>query len=87
MPHTDDPHTDSMADHDSEGELQAQRAKLKTQLESLKKQHRELDTEITALRNIGSNDILKTQRMKKQKLVLKDKIAYIENQLTPDIIA
>jgi len=87
MSDTDDPHTDSMADLDSEAELQSRRATLKTQLEILKKKHRELDVEITALRNIGSNDVLKTQRMKKQKLGLKDKIVYIENQLTPDIIA
>jgi len=37
MSDTDDPHTDSMADLDSEAELQTRRATLKTQLEILKK--------------------------------------------------
>ena len=87
MSDANDPPTDSIAKIHSEVELQTQRDELRTQLEILKKKHRELDVEITALRNIGSNDVLKTQRMKKQKLGLKDKIVYIENQLTPDIIA
>ena len=87
MSDANDPPTDSISKIHNEAELQTQRDELKTQLEILKKKHRELDVEITALRNIGSNDVLKTQRMKKQKLGLKDKIVYIENQLTPDIIA
>ena len=32
-------------------------------------------------------DMLKIGRMKKIKLSIKDQITYIENQLTPDIIA
>jgi len=32
-------------------------------------------------------DMLKLKRMKKAKLSVKDQIAYLENMLTPDILA
>jgi hypothetical protein len=35
----------------------------------------------------GTADQLTIQRLKKKKLLLKDKIAVIEDRLTPDIIA
>jgi hypothetical protein len=56
-------------------------------LETLKLEHRRIDTEIKALIETGVSDMLKVGRMKKIKLSLKDKIAFIENQITPDIIA
>lgn len=56
-------------------------------LKDLKVEHRVLDTEIIALRENGAIDMLNIARMKKQKLILKDKIARIENEITPDIIA
>lgn len=56
-------------------------------LESLRKEHRSLDAEIIALREMGAVDMLKIGRMKKIKLSIKDQITYLENQLTPDIIA
>lgn len=46
-----------------------------------------LDDEIIALRENGAADMLKIRRMKKIKLKLKDRIAAIEDSLTPDIIA
>ncbi len=42
---------------------------------------------IEALTNLTTADRLQIQRLKKRKLVLRDKIAQIEDQLTPDIIA
>lgn len=60
---------------------------LLTLLKSLKAEHRAIDNEIKALGETGVMDMLKIKRMKKIKLSMKDKIAYIENQLTPDIIA
>ncbi len=33
------------------------------------------------------SDILQVQRLKKRKLHLRDRITFIEDQLTPDIIA
>jgi hypothetical protein len=33
------------------------------------------------------SDVIQVQRLKKRKLVLRDKIRVIEDQITPDIIA
>ena len=63
------------------------KAALKLELRQLRERHRQLDTEIHALRETGAVDMLKLGRMKKIKLKLKDQIASIEDSLTPDIIA
>ena len=60
---------------------------LKVELEVFRRQHRDLDEAITALQERGTSDQLTIRRLKKQKLGLKDKIALIEDRLTPDIIA
>ena len=57
------------------------------QLENLKVRHREVDRKIEALNGELSSDQLQIQRLKKQKLKLKDKISKIEANLLPDIIA
>ena len=56
-------------------------------LEVLKQEHRDLDEAVLALEERGIRDQLTIQRLKKKKLALKDKIAVIEDRLTPDIIA
>lgn len=56
-------------------------------LARLKKEHRAIDREIKAMIETGVTDMLKIKRMKKIKLAMKDKITFIENQITPDIIA
>ena len=56
-------------------------------LAQLKKEHRAIDREIKAMSETGVTDMLKMRRMKKIKLAMKDKIAFLENQITPDIIA
>jgi hypothetical protein len=60
---------------------------LKVRLEVMRREHRDLDEAIQALEDKGRSDQLTLRRLKKQKLVLKDSIAKIEDQLTPDIIA
>jgi len=60
---------------------------LRVELEVFRQEHRDLDEAITALVERGVGDQLTIQRLKKQKLRLKDKIALIEDRLTPDIIA
>lgn len=60
---------------------------LKVELEVFKQEHRDLDEAIQALVDRGTGDQLTIQRLKKQKLRLKDQIAQIEDRLTPDIIA
>lgn len=60
---------------------------LRIKLEALRAEHRDLDEAITALEGKGTADQLTLRRLKKQKLGLKDRIAILEDQLTPDIIA
>lgn len=60
---------------------------LKVKLEVLRREHRDLDEAIRALEETGTGDPLTVRRLKKQKLQLKDRIALIEDRLTPDIIA
>ena len=60
---------------------------LRTQLPALRQQHRDLDEAIAALQDRSMADMLQIKRLKKQKLALKDRLARIEDELTPDIIA
>lgn len=60
---------------------------LRVELEVFRREHRDLDEAITALQAEGRADALTIQRLKKKKLMLKDKIAQIEDRLLPDIIA
>ena len=60
---------------------------LREQLARLQQEHRDLDAAIAALASSPASDLIQVQRLKKRKLVLRDKIRAIEDQLTPDIIA
>jgi len=60
---------------------------LVAELRELRRQHRELDDEITELSETALGDQLMLKRLKKRKLQLKDEIARIEDKLYPDIIA
>ncbi|WP_372891799.1 YdcH family protein [Rhodosalinus sp.] len=60
---------------------------LRHELEVYRAEHRDLDEAIAALQGRGTADRLTLQRLKKKKLQLKDRIAYIEDLLYPDIIA
>jgi hypothetical protein len=60
---------------------------LRHRLAQLRQEHRSLDEAIVALEAAQDRDQLKLTRMKKRKLVLKDEIARLEDQLLPDIIA
>ena len=57
------------------------------ELAKLRQEHRDLDAAIEALYETGRADHLQIQRLKKRKLVLKDRIIELEDQLLPDIIA
>lgn len=59
----------------------------RARLEVLKREHRDLDEAITALTSQTLTSSLSVQRLKRQKLALKDRISRIEDDLTPDIIA
>ena len=60
---------------------------LEKKLEDLKKEHRQLDGQISSLMETRPIDQLEIQRLKKRKLALKDEIIQVENRLLPDIIA
>jgi hypothetical protein len=54
------------------------------QLEELKKEHRALDEMIMSC---SAKDQLQVQRLKREKLMLKDRLLKLEAMLHPDIIA
>ena len=60
---------------------------LRVKLAVLQQEHRDLDDAIHALHDRGVPDMLTLQRLKRQKLALKDNIARLEDRITPDIIA
>ena len=60
---------------------------LRVKLEVLRREHRDLDEAIAAMQDRATSDPLTLKRLKKRKLALKDQIARIEDELTPDIIA
>ena len=66
---------------------QDEERELRDQLARLQQEHRDLDAAIAALQITPSSDLIQVQRLKKRKLVLRDKIRAVEDQLTPDIIA
>ena len=61
-----------------------QEVALRSKLQNLLQQHRDLDAAIASLAETGTSDQL---QLKKMKLDLKDQIQKIENMLIPNIIA
>jgi hypothetical protein len=70
-----------------ESSMDVQTEMLRERLNQLKQQHRDFDAAITSLELTGTADQLQLRRLKKQKLLLKDQIAEVEDQMLPDIIA
>lgn len=60
---------------------------IRNELAQLRQEHRDLDSAIDALRDKLHLDSLQIQRLKKRKLMLKDRISLLEDKLLPDIIA
>ena len=56
-------------------------------LEALKSEHRDLDARIRALSSEPTGDQLELARLKRRKLMLKDRIQQIAASNIPDIIA
>ena len=61
--------------------------KLLEKLKEYEQEHSDLDQILIQLQEKHTVDFLQIQRLKKRKLVLKDKIAQIQNELEPDSIA
>jgi hypothetical protein len=60
---------------------------LKVRFRELREEHRALDSAIEALHGTSNSDALQLARLKKRKLALRDQLAWLEDRLTPDIIA
>ena len=60
---------------------------LMQKLKEYEQEHRDLDQILIQLQDKHTVDFLQIQRLKKRKLVLKDKIIYLRKKLEPDIIA
>ena len=56
-------------------------------LKEYEEEHRDLDQILIQLQEKHTVDFLQIQRLKKRKLVLKDRIAHLQNDLEPDSIA
>ena len=63
-----------------------EKADIRLEFSRLKQEHADFDAAINAM--IATNcDPLQIQRMKKKKLVLKDRLMKLEDKIIPDIIA
>lgn len=60
---------------------------LRVELGMLQREHRDLDAAIEALDAQGRADPLTVRRLKKKKLMLKDRMTRITDEIEPDIIA
>jgi len=61
--------------------------KLIEKLKEYEQEHSDLDQILIQLQEKHTVDFLQIQRLKKRKLVLKDRITHIKNELEPDSIA
>ncbi|MDH5518417.1 MAG: DUF465 domain-containing protein [Gammaproteobacteria bacterium] len=67
--------------------LMIDREQVERRIEALTLEHRDLDEVIYHLHEIPTADRLHIQRIKKRKLVIKDMIAKLRDQLIPDLDA
>jgi len=58
--------------------------KLMQELDMLRAEHRTIDL---AIDELNGADMIRIQKLKKRKLVLRDKISMLESMMYPDIIA
>ena len=66
---------------------EAQVQSIQERIAQLRAEHRDLDQVITRLLADPAHDELQMRRLKRRKLLLKDQIALLERQLSPDIPA
>lgn len=71
---------------DDQGGQEAE-AELERELARLRLEHQDLDAAVQALEALPPTDQLRVARLKKRKLALRDVIARLEMQSTPDLIA
>ena len=64
-----------------------EKSKLLEKLKEYEQEHSDLDQILIQLQEKHTVDFLQIQRLKKRKLVLKDRIEHLKNDLEPDSIA
>lgn len=67
--------------------IDAQHKELRDRLFEIRQEHRDLDVAIAALTDASYRNELQLKRLKKRKLMLKDAIAKLEDELIPDLDA
>ena len=65
----------------------SEKNKLLEKLKEYEQEHSDLDQILIQLQEKHTVDFLQIQRLKKRKLVLKDRIEHLKNDLEPDSIA
>lgn len=60
---------------------------IRAQLAEVTQDHADLDAAVQALTHVPVPDMMLIGRLKRKKLLLKDQIQQLKEQLTPDIIA
>ena len=60
---------------------------MRVRIARLRQEHQDLDAAVHALEQSQHPDQIQIARLKKKKLILRDEITQLEDQLTPDIIA
>jgi hypothetical protein len=77
-----------IAEMNDDGPIQsAEDVALQARLSNLKVEHQDMDAAVAALEGKPRPDQIQIARLKKKKLLLRDEIVRLEDQLTPDIIA
>ena len=72
--------------NDDEGEDEAE-AVIRARLAIAQQDHADLDVSVQAIAAAPVPDMMVISRLKRKKLLLKDEIERLKDQLTPDIIA
>ncbi len=72
---------------DNDDDIPIDEAAVRLEIAVLKQEHADLDASIAALETMRAPDQLLIARLKRKKLILRDRIARLEDRLTPDIIA
>lgn len=70
-----------------DGEVEDSEAPVRARLAVALQEHGDLDAAVQALAAAPVPDMMVIGRLKRKKLILKDEIARLKDQLTPDIIA
>jgi len=60
---------------------------LRAKIAILRQEHQDLNDAVEALLRLPNPDQLQIARLKKKKLLLRDEVARLSEQITPDIIA